>query len=165
MKTKRATGLLCAVVWGFASCASDHAPADSHTPGVDADAVVDGSAGSDSLPNHDSAIEPAGECHWPSSLDALGSNTREVCRAARAFLSCETAGGGVACPSDDFSTCETTAEIESSLRNCKSNCEVDEYVALCGGVGPGPIPEPPAGCRRHSLANPAGVILYCCPCG
>jgi hypothetical protein len=31
-------------------------------------------------------------------------------------------------------------------------------------VGPGPIPDPPPGCRPWG-AVPAGIAYYCCPCG
>lgn len=107
--------------------------------------------------------EDVSACGWPSTLGTLGSAGRDVCRAARAFLSCETDGGGVACASEDFVTC-SDAKIDAPLRNCKNDCKEDEYVALCGGVGPGPVPEPPAGCHATAFANPAGTVTYCCPC-
>jgi hypothetical protein len=47
---------------------------------------------------------------------------------------------------------------------CEDECHADEYAVACGGVGPGPIPDPPGGCRTVA-ANPAGYMFYCCPCG
>jgi hypothetical protein len=75
-------------------------------------------------------------------------------------------GGGFTCPSDDFSVCvDAAADVATAARanNCKSNCGTDEYVAICGGVGPGPVPDPPPTCRFDS-ANPGGSATYCCPC-
>ena len=51
-------------------------------------------------------------------------------------IACETAF--------DFTTCINAAEIESPVKNCTSNCKDDEYVAFCGGIGPGSVPERPA---------------------
>jgi hypothetical protein len=135
----------------------------SHAAGASADTVPNGAGGTGAVTTH-GAGEPVRACSWPSSLAALDANTRDVCRAARAFLSCDTNGGGVECASDDFSTCAAGAAVESPLKNCRSNCEATEYVALCGGIGPGPVPEPPMGCRFEG-ANPGGVAYYCCRCG
>jgi hypothetical protein len=78
-------------------------------------------------------------------------------------LSCDTANGGLGCPSADFIGCIDPSAVESPSMNCTSNCAVNEYVAICGGIGPGRVPEPPASCRFDS-ANPGGFAMYCCPC-
>jgi hypothetical protein len=138
------------------SCASDHGSVPDHATGADAGDVGAG----DHSDAADSLIQ---ECHWPSNLAALDSTTREVCRAARAFLNCKTNGVGIPCATDDFSKCGSTSSGEVPFENCSNTCKGDEYAALCGGVGPGPVPDPPAGCR-FAFANPGGIATYCCPC-
>ena len=141
---------MCMVTLIASSCADEHSEMDA-----------DGAAGGAS--SNRSTAESAGMCEWPSDLAAIGSNKRDVCYAARAYLRCDLAGGGgAACPSDNFETCADD-ELGTSVSNCKSRCKTDEYVAICGGVGPGNVPAPPDGCRFDS-ANPGGSATYCCPC-
>jgi hypothetical protein len=64
------------------------------------------------------------------------------------------------CVSDNATYCPQGGEPGP----CENRCHPDEYVASCGGVGPGPIPDPPAGCRSIG-AIPAGITYHCCPCG
>lgn len=107
---------------------------------------------------------PLGECSWPANLASLGSSAREVCSATRAYLSCSTqGGGGLWCPSNDSSSCADPTLADQHVKDCESRCKADEYVAICGGVGPGAVPEPPSGCR-FDTANPGGSVTYCCPC-
>lgn len=153
MNTKLAGVLMCAIGLGELACAGD---GESHTAGA-AGAVASGTAA-------EHAGEAASACDWPSSLAPLSSTTREVCKAARAFLSCVTNNGGADCVSDDFTTCINAEEIESPVKSCTSDCKENEYVALCGGIGPGPVPEPPDGCHQLDLVNPGGVVMYCCSC-
>lgn len=160
MNKKRARVLGCLVVFVGLSCAGDDHENHHQTAGP-----VAGSAASGNLAKQADGAEPAGACEWPSDLAPLDSKTRDVCHAARAFLSCEVKFGGVHCASNDFVTCADASEIEYPVKNCKSDCGMDEYVALCGGVGPGAVPAPPENCRRSSFANPGGVVMYCCPCG
>ena len=163
MNTIHTRGLVAVMIWAGVSCAGEQASPDREAMGANAAGVSNQRDGAGSFADHSAATEPIGACHWPSRLAAVGSTTREVCSAARAFLSCDVSGGSVACPSDDLRNCVNAAEVESPMKNCTSHCEVDEYAAFCGGVGPGRVPEPPAGCR-FKFANPAGVAVYCCPC-
>ena len=136
------------------ACAAEHAePGDSHDRAGAAPVEQRAGAGGSAS---------AGECRWPSSLAALGTQTRDVCVATRAFLSCNAGGGGgVECASVDAVMC--VDEPESNVVSCTNRCAADEYAAICGGVGPGPVPDPPDGC--HSVfVSPAGSEAYCCPC-
>lgn len=160
MDSKLALGSICAVVFLGYSCARDH-DATEETPSDSSHAVVNGTAGAGT------ELSVSGEggraCQWPSSLAARDANTRDVCTAARAFLSCDARSSKVDCASDDARTCADAEALESPVNNCRSHCEADEYAAFCGGIGPGPVPEPPPGCR-FNIANPGGVAVYCCPC-
>jgi hypothetical protein len=99
-------------------------------------------------------------CKWPATLGAPDASARTTCDAARTLLSCTIAGGGSAgCISNDPTTCAGVPGVQ----NCTPQCGVHEYVAACGGVGPGPVPDPPTGCRAMG-AVPAGIAYYCCPC-
>lgn len=99
-------------------------------------------------------------CTWPSELDGDASS-RATCHAARALVTCTIPGGGTGtmCTTDGTLACEGT-----NLGPCSDKCNADEYVASCGGPGPGAVPDAPAGCR-FSGAVPAGIAFYCCPCG
>lgn len=155
------TGWVCAMFIVGLSCASDAGSKAAHETGA-AGAVANDDARTGMRGQADDTMPQTEDCHWPSELAAADSKTRDVCSAARAYLSCETDGHGVVCPSTDGKSC-ANPEIDSPLTNCKNNCEPNEYVAVCGGVGPGPVPEPPAGCRLNS-ANPGGYAIYCCSC-
>ncbi|HVU03694.1 MAG TPA: BPTI/Kunitz domain-containing protein [Polyangiaceae bacterium] len=101
-----------------------------------------------------------GACEFAPEL-ARSFSTRDVCTAARTWLSCDARGGATElCMSDDPSHCPG----DDPGSNCRNACKPSEYVAACGGVGPGNIPAPPAGCRSAG-AVPAGIAFYCCPCG
>jgi hypothetical protein len=94
-------------------------------------------------------------CTWPSALDG---SSRDFCHANRTLLACMFSGGASgSCVTDGLALCE-------GATSCESRCQPNEYVANCGGVGPGPVPDPPAGCRSAG-AIPAGVAYYCCACG
>jgi hypothetical protein len=98
-------------------------------------------------------------CTWSPELDGDASS-RATCHAARALIACNL-------PGDVYESCETDGTphcSDSGNAPCNDLCGASEYVASCGGVGPGPIPNPPAGCRSMG-ANPAGIADYCCPCG
>jgi hypothetical protein len=101
----------------------------------------------------------ASACTWPSTLDGDPSS-RTTCHAARRFLDCNVSSDLVeSCTTDGAPACP-----ESGSTPCKDRCSADEYVVSCGGVGPGPVPDPPASCRAAG-AVPAGIAYYCCPCG
>lgn len=135
------------------ACASEHSDSgDQHDrAGAAAGEQSAGAGGSAS----------GGECQWPSELAPLGTQMRDVCVATRAYLSCKAAGAGVECASADAVTC--VDESEFKVISCTNRCAADEYAAICGGVGPGNVPDPPDGCRLV-LANPGGSVAYCCPC-
>lgn len=100
-------------------------------------------------------------CTWPSSLDGDASS-RTACHAARALVSCGLPNGaGEMCLSGNPTTCPGGNQVGGP---CEDKCRPDEYAAACGGVGPGPVPDPPPGCRTIG-AVPAGIVYYCCPCG
>jgi len=152
--------------WGWVfvlmglSCAGDAASNDGPAGGT-----AGGVANESPSTRDQAATTDAGSCGWPSNLADLGSASREVCRATRAFLQCEIAGGGgLICASDDFTRCAHPVGTAGAPANCDSTCEADEYVALCGGIGAGSVPEPPVGCRRGSLIIPGGIAIHCCPC-
>ena len=103
-----------------------------------------------------------GECSWPAALLALDDTSREACRAARSAVTCrQEDGSGATCLLDAQG--EGCSQVTSDPEECESLCDPGEYVAACGGVGPGAVPEPPAGCR-FAAALPAGVALHCCAC-
>ena len=96
-------------------------------------------------------------CVMPSP-DA-GASGRAACQMSRAYVTCMNPdGSGSSCTTDGAITCE------GATGTCQGECAATEYVAACGGVGPGPVPDPPAGCH-FVAAFPAGVAFYCCPCG
>jgi hypothetical protein len=97
-------------------------------------------------------------CTWPASLEA-DPGSRDHCHAARRSLTCTSADGAEECTTDGAATCP-----DSTDATCKDHCAPNEYVAECGGVGPGPVPDPPSGCK-YVFAVPAGIAFYCCPCG
>jgi hypothetical protein len=102
-------------------------------------------------------------CRWPAALDPDASgSTRDHCVATRTLLSCALSGGVTEeCWTNDPTRCDGG---DIGAAECHAECAQDEYLARCGGVGPGPIPDPPASC--HFLdASPAGIAFYCCPCG
>jgi hypothetical protein len=110
------------------------------------------------------AAGPWPACSWPSELAPRNSTTRDVCHAARALVSCQTpSGAGEICLSDDATACDGPNPFAGTMLTCHDQCAAHEYVAACGGVGPGPVPDAPAGCT-FSGANPGGIAYYCCPC-
>jgi membrane protease subunit (stomatin/prohibitin family) len=79
------------------------------------------------------------------------------------MLSCTLPGGVTAsCWTDDPMQCQ--GGNPAGAVACHAECAKNEFLARCGGVGPGPIPDPPAGCRAQGAA-PAGIEFFCCPCG
>ncbi len=101
-------------------------------------------------------------CAWPEELGEAGEPSRAVCSAGRVLLSCEMGGVTFGCVSDNAVSCPDDSSVPAAA-SCTSLCEPDEYVAICGGVGPGAIPDPPEGCST-TFANPGGVSQHCCPC-
>jgi hypothetical protein len=107
----------------------------------------------------DAGDGPLPSCIWPPDLEK-GVATRTTCAPARAYVSCTLSGGVTEhCLSDHATSCPNVPSFDP----CKDQCRPEEYAVACGGVGPGPIPDPPAGCRAIP-PNPAGYIFYCCPC-
>ena len=102
-------------------------------------------------------------CRWPAGLDGHDAG-RGACVAARTFLSCAGPNGIVEeCISDDPKQCAGENGMPGVSFTCHDLCRPDEYGAVCGSVGPGPISDPAAGC--HGAApTPGGTIFYCCPC-
>jgi hypothetical protein len=119
------------------------------TPDVEGDSAIGSSPPS-------SGALPA--CSWPASLN----DSRTTCSASRAQVSC-TYPNGSGCG------CTTSGAIEcagcgpNSGATCQDQCAATEYAVACGGVGPGPVPDPPSSCR-FTGAVPAGIAYYCCPC-
>jgi hypothetical protein len=147
-------GMLLMVVQMLACASGPTPPGDPHdVAGRAEEAQRAGSGGT----------APASECHWPSDLAPLGTQTRDTCIAARAYLSCSFGGGGVLCPSNDAVSCADPVDPQFQVTTCTNTCGAHEYVAICGGIGPGAVPEPPAGCHAGS-GNPGGSVMYCCPC-
>jgi len=101
-------------------------------------------------------------CTWPAELVDVDESTREVCSAGRTLLSCEMIQGTHICVSDNPISCPESSSLPGPS-SCTNLCEPDEYVATCGGVGPGAVPDPPEGCRT-TFTNPGGVSQHCCPC-
>jgi hypothetical protein len=107
----------------------------------------------------DGGAAASASCSWPASLDGDPAS-RTTCHASRAFVKCTDAfGGGSLCTTDGTLQCEA-----ANTDQCQDICAAHEYVAACGGVGPGEVPDPPAGCRSAE-GGPAGIAYYCCPCG
>ena len=94
--------------------------------------------------------EPAGAgtttlpaCTWPSERQK-GAAARTTCAPSRAYVSCTLSGGVTEhCLSDTATSCPGVPPFDP----CKDECRSEEYAVACGGVGSGPIPEPPADCR------------------
>jgi len=116
-----------------------------------------GTAGSDAI-----AELPA--CSWPAALNPPQTEPGQ-CTAARVELSCLGSNGVTGgCFSDNLQTCpDLSFEVNVPNAVCHSVCKPNEYAVACGGIGPTPIADPPAGCTG-GLASPGGVIDYCCPC-
>ena len=133
----------CIILSGLVALASCGMPASD-------DKLV---AGSSSWPS----------CSWPTALDPDPSGSaRDHCVAARTRLSCALPDGVTeSCTTNDPMRCESSDAPDPAL--CHAECAQNEYSATCGGVGPGPIPAPPAGCHSGGLV-PAGIVYYCCPC-
>lgn len=102
-------------------------------------------------------------CAWPAELGEAGELSREVCSAGRVLLSCELGEINYGwCISDNAVSCPDDSIVPATA-SCTSVCEPDEYVAQCGDVGPGAVPDPPEGCSV-TIADPSGVSEHCCPC-
>jgi hypothetical protein len=120
----------------------------SGTSASDVHGATKGTASTSALP----------ACSWPATLDGDRSS-RDQCHASRRYLSCSNPdGSGELCTTDGGASCM------GSAASCDDRCAANEYVAVCGGVGPGNVPDPPAGCKGMG-AVPAGIAFYCCPCG
>jgi hypothetical protein len=104
-------------------------------------------------------------CAWPAIFD-VPEPTGGQCRAARVFLHCAgSTGGGRLCLSDDAEQCPGPNPTPGvSYSDCQNQCNTDEYALVCGSIGPGPWPQPPAMCRM-TLTPPGGASFSCCPCG
>ena len=132
---------------GFAACSSG---ASLNTDGA---AEAGREAAATSLP----------ACTWPAALDDPDAG-RGSCHPARALLSCDsTAGVFEECASDNLDHCADDSATPAIAFTCHDRCGLNEYAAVCGSIGPGPISDPPAGCHTQ-LASPGGTVSYCCPC-
>jgi hypothetical protein len=117
-----------------------------------ADAGAAGSGDATTLPG----------CSWPANLNPTDASSGQ-CNAARTLLSCKGSnGGGAGCISNDPTQCAGLNAQPGVSFTCSDQCAANEYGAACG-FGPGPAPEPPAGCRTMSV-TPGGTLYYCCPC-
>ncbi|MEA2697754.1 MAG: hypothetical protein QOI66_2025 [Myxococcales bacterium] len=122
---------------------------------------MDGSAAGGVDGGADTGTLPA--CNWPAELDGHDAGAG-ACVAARTLLSCAGANGvSEECISDDPNQCAGENAMPGVSFTCHDLCGPDEYGAVCGSVGPGPISDPPAGCH-NAQPTPAGTIFYCCPC-
>jgi len=102
---------------------------------------------------------PLPACTWSPALDGDASS-RATCHAGRARVSCSLPNGvSESCVTDGTPSCP-----DATNTPCHYECKPTEYTVWCGGVGPGPVPDPPNGCRFLDAA-PAGIAYYCCPCG
>jgi len=102
------------------------------------------------------------QCRWPEALN--GADGRTACIPARVAVSChDPAGEGCGCTTDGGTTCDCSGLVNGGPWTCTSTCAANQYTVSCGGVGPGPVPDPPAGCTSAG-AVPAGIVQYCCPC-
>jgi hypothetical protein len=143
--TRLGPRVLLLLVVGAAACWSD--TGDGAGDGADAGSGAEGPA----------------SCSWPAELDSTDASARDTCHAGRALLSCTRSDGvTLLCVSADGTACGAAQEGFEGVE-CESQCQPDEYVATCGGIGPGAVPSPPVGCRFLS-ANPGGVSYHCCPC-
>ena len=112
-------------------------------------------------------------CSWPSiyETDAAAQGAGGACFAGRTYLTCTGSnGGGEGCLSDNLTSCPgPNATPGVTYSNCQDVCAPDEYVLVCGTVGPppgdaSPTSNPPAACHISSAVNPSGREPYCCPC-
>jgi len=104
-------------------------------------------------------------CVWSASFDSADAALGQ-CVAARVYLSCKGSNGdGMTCMSNDPAGCPEPNPIQGvTFSDCENQCSPDEYALGCGGVGPGPWPQPPSTCRMLP-AGPGGGTVSCCPCG
>ena len=130
-------------------CSGQHTTSVSNSGGATGSTAKSATTAKSGLPS----------CTWPAFLDA-DPGSRDHCHAARRLLACTFGGGGEECTTDGEATCSDSM----TGATCMDHCAPNEYVAACGGVGPGPVPDPPSGCR-YAFAEPSGVGFYCCPCG
>ena len=155
--------LVLALALGAVGCASDGVSGGDS--GAMSASAVDAKVGDAKVGDAKAgdASGSAAACAWPEVLVPSTSTSRDACHAVRALLSCEQPGGAtLSCVSDDRNACADPRVASDSVA-CTNRCDDDEYVASCGGIGPGPIPEPPEGCHDMA-ANPGGIVHYCCPC-
>lgn len=124
-----------------------------------------GACSSSNLNGGDGATTTQGgatQCRWPDALN--GADGRTACSPARALVSChDPAGQGCSCETDGATTCDCSGLVGGGPWTCTSTCAANQYVVTCGGVGPGAVPDPPAGCTSAG-GVPAGFGYYCCPC-
>jgi hypothetical protein len=127
--------------------------------------VADSSKPADSRTSETTSSTSLPTCTWPASLDPVDGSS-DACVAARTYLACQDSnGGGEDCLSNDPTQCpgpDLTAGVTYSA--CVDQCHANEYAVGCGGIGPGPSPSLPAGCRNLP-AGPGGGSVGCCPCG
>jgi hypothetical protein len=103
-------------------------------------------------------------CSWPSALDPDETGSaRDHCVATRTRLAGALPDGVTEiCPTNNPLQCEGANPPAADA--CDAECAPNEFSVRCGGVGPGSVPEPPAGCHS-GVPTPAGIVFYCCPCG
>jgi hypothetical protein len=105
-------------------------------------------------------------CSWPAAFNPGPDAPAGTCRAARLYLQCRLGPDAFAeCASNDPTTCPLPSPVPgATYSNCHDQCEPGEYALACGGIGPGPWPQPPPTCRMLP-GNPGGGSIACCPCG
>ena len=109
-------------------------------------------------------------CTWPAIYDteAAASGAGGACFAGRAYLTCTSSnGGGEGCLSNNLTQCPGPSATGLTYSNCQDACQLDEYVLMCGSIGPpqagaSPTSTPPAACHLSSAINPGGREPYCC---
>ncbi len=150
---------------GISACGSSRA-IDAASGGAGGAGGVSSADGGQAGTGGSGGWSGSGMCRWPAELDG---NTPGQCVAARADVECTfPSGASCRCISNDPAICTACVDggvtiVEDGGMTCQNRCGPGEYAVACGQVGPGPIPDRPAGCGRPE-AIPAGIIYYCCPC-
>jgi hypothetical protein len=94
------------------------------------------------------------------------------------LLGCSSSHGGAStCAERDAAPAETPrpgcfpqapGQICQVPGSCKPLCADSQYEMVCHADvvagGSTPAPAPALGCQVIAIPNPAGTVLYCCPC-
>src|SRR5664280_2284915 len=157
--------VMAALVGGCAGCSAQVSNNDHSTTGGQTSTIGQSATGGGNSTSGQNTLSDAGnseqsQCTWPAKFD-IPNPPEGGCTAARALLNCEGSnGGGMSCTTNDPTQCPgpnlTPGVIYS---NCVDQCNPDEYALACGGIGPGPIADPPSTCR-FAMVIPAGVMYH-----